>query len=82
MATKGRGVSVEDAKGCGMTRATFAIFRSKSLALADTLHLTADELVHASLLLAMSQAEKAGLDRQALHDLLDKEAVVAPEAAA
>ena len=53
-----------------MTRATYAVFKSKSRALADTLHLTPAEVVDLSLRLVVEYAPRSGLDGAALHDRL------------
>lgn len=54
-----------------MTRANRAVFRSKSVALVDTLHMPATEVVEAHIRLAVEFAGKANVDRAAIHALLD-----------
>jgi hypothetical protein len=54
-----------------MTRANIAAFKSRTLALIDTLHLSPGEVVELGLQLAASHSAKAGLDRQGLQALLD-----------
>ena len=48
-----------------MTQAHIAAFKSKTLALIDTLHLTASEVIGLGLSLAASYAVTAGVSREA-----------------
>ncbi|MBK8085036.1 MAG: hypothetical protein IPK28_15100 [Devosia sp.] len=43
-----------------MNRASHAVFRSKALAICDTLHMPPDEVVSAAFRLAIDHAAKAG----------------------
>ena len=52
-----------------MNRANIAIFKSKTVALIDTLHLTDDEVIGLALTLAASYGK--GLARTQLRDMLD-----------
>lgn len=62
-----------------MTPANRAVFRSKSIGLADTLQMEPAEVVSAVLRLAVEYSPKAGIDRQGLLDLLDNAAQAAIE---
>lgn len=54
-----------------MNPANRAVFRSKSIGLADTLQMEPAEVVSAALRLAVEYSPKAGIDRQGLLGLLD-----------
>lgn len=54
-----------------MNPANPAVFRAKSVALAETLLMEAAEVVLAAIRLAVEHAPKAGIDRQGMHSLLD-----------
>jgi hypothetical protein len=60
-----------------MSRANLAVFRSKALALANSLHLSAGDVVDLTLRLAVEHAAKAGIDRKGLHSLIDDNAAKA-----
>lgn len=55
-----------------MNPAARAAFRSKSLALADTLRLAPADLSQAAIRLAVEASAKAGMDAGALRALLDE----------
>jgi hypothetical protein len=60
-----------------MNPANRAIFRAKSVSLADTLRMEAVEVVSAALRLAVEYAPKAGIDLKGMHSLLDDNAAQA-----
>ena len=55
-----------------MSTARIAAFKSKTLALIDTLHFTPDEVVGLGLTLAVAHALPAGIGAAALHAALDQ----------
>lgn len=54
-----------------MNRASHAVFRSKALAVCDTLRMPPDEVVAAALRFAVDHAARAGIDRSGLHASID-----------
>jgi hypothetical protein len=54
-----------------MNPANRAVFRAKSVGLAETLRMEAAEVVSAAIRLAVEYGPKAGIDRQGMHSLLD-----------
>lgn len=63
-----------------MNRANIAVYKSKTLALIDTLHLSDDEVI--GLALSLAAAYGKGKARAQLHDMLDASLNQLDEAAA